>query len=111
MKVKLFILLAVLSAALALTNCATSTQTTEFKTISAAETAVNASYSGYLDLVETGKLATNSVPQVSKAYNDFQASASIAILTHGLSVTNPVPSDLATLAANVLTLITTLEGK
>src|ERR1039457_3990621 len=85
-------------------GCA-STQTTEYKTIAAAETGVNTAYNGYLDLVEQGKIVTNAVPQISKAYNDFQSAATIAILTHGLSVTNPVPPNLALLATSVLTLL------
>jgi hypothetical protein len=95
--------------AVLLAGCA-STQTTQFKTISSAQTAVNVAYNGYLDLVEKQQIATNSVPQVSKAFNDFQQAATSAVLIHGLNLTNTPPLDVSNLAASALAAINAAEG-
>lgn len=100
-----------LSALLLVSGCGTTASTTEYKTISAAETAVNSSYSAYLDLVALGKVSTNAVPQVSKAYNLFQQAASLAIATHNLNPASPVPPELASQVASTLSVILTAEGK
>lgn len=92
-------------------GCQSPTANTQFKTISAAETSVNAAYSAYVDLVVTGKIPTNSVPQVASAFNSFQSAAHVAIVNHGLNLTNAPPEGLANLAANIIILIRTAEGK
>lgn len=78
-----------------LVGCTTSQQTVQFKTIGAAEAAVSSAYSAYADLVASGKIPTNSVPLVSRAFNGFQALANVAVVTRGLSLTNAPTVDLA----------------
>lgn len=88
-----------------LVGCTTTQQTTEYKTVAAAEASVSGAYSAYLDLVVTGKITTNSVPRVSKAFNAFQATANGVVVTRGLFATNAPPPDLVQAAADAIAII------
>lgn len=53
-------------------GCTATQQKRTVNTMATIGEGVNSSYMAYLDLVVSGKLATNSVPQVSKSYGLFQ---------------------------------------
>lgn len=91
-------------------GCSTSQQTKEYKTVAATEASVAGAYSAYLDLVITGKVATNSVPRVSRAFNSFQAAALAAVVTRGLFATNAPPPDLLQAAADVMAIINSAKN-
>jgi hypothetical protein len=72
-------LIASLTSAAVLIGCSTSQQSTAFKTIASAESTVNLANDSYDALVIKGAIATNTVPQVKKLYNDFQAAELLAL--------------------------------
>jgi hypothetical protein len=59
-------------------GCTTTAQTTTFNTLQTIETTADASYSTYVGLVIKGSIATNSLPQISKAYNDLHSAIALA---------------------------------
>jgi hypothetical protein len=72
-------ILATLAICAVLIGCTTSQQSTAFKTLASAEATVNLANDSYQTLVIKGAIPTNTVPQVSKLYNDFQASELLAL--------------------------------
>lgn len=109
MKLKSLILLPCL---LLLANgCNTTQQTNIYNSLQTIETTADTSYQTYIGLVVTGKIPTNSVPQVSRAYNDLHAAiATAAVLdqsgTNAFTITN-VTSELS----SFVTLVTTITSK
>jgi hypothetical protein len=91
-------------------GCTTSQQTAAYNTLSGLETGTTAAYNAYLTLVVQGKVTTNAVPQVSHAYNDFQAAMVIATVSAQNNTNALAPTNLVTEAAAVVNLITTIEG-
>jgi hypothetical protein len=108
MKIKLFLIGV---AALVLAAGCASQSGTAYKTLDATIIGVHAGYDTYLNLVVDGKLTTNSVPKVSVAYNVFQNAANAAVIASADSLTNIPPADIQALATDVLSAITTAEGK
>lgn len=94
-----------------LAGCTTSQQTIQYKTIGATEAAVSGAFSAYVDLVAKGKIPTNSVPLVSRAFNGFQAAANTAVVSHNLSLTNLPPDDLVQIANNFILIVNAATGK
>lgn len=77
-KVRFPIIVSILAACIII-GCNTSQQTTAYNTIFSLQRTVSASYSGYLDATIKGSVSTNSLPKISKAFNDFQAAAQVAM--------------------------------
>lgn len=86
-------------------------QKVTYQTLGGLEVASTAVYDSYLTLVFTGKLATNDVPTVSHAYNDFQTSMVFAIVTAKNNTNALAPDALKAEADALVNLITTVKLK
>jgi pectin methylesterase-like acyl-CoA thioesterase len=93
-----------------LVGCTTTQQTTAYNTIATVEQTATVAVDDYYTLVFQGKVSTNSVPQVSQAYNNLQAVAALAA-TATQSGTNALASaNLVIEASQLGTLIQTIEN-
>lgn len=72
------------------TGCNTTQQKQTVNTLFTLGKTVNMTYAGYMDLVVAGRVSTNSVPKVAKAYNTFQDAFNAAV-TVVAGNTNAVP--------------------
>lgn len=91
-------------------GCTATQQTITIKTIGSLEAATDAAYKGYIALVLQGKLATNDVPKVAHAFNDFQAAALLATITAKNNTNALAPDALIEESGAVVNLITTIKG-
>jgi hypothetical protein len=106
MKIAPFYFMALIVGLIAF-GCTTSQQTTAYNTIGAAEATAKAAYDGYATLVINGTISTNTVPQASAAYNQFQADALLAATlssegTNALATTN-LTADISNLTSIIST--------
>ncbi len=69
--------------------------TGSYQTISATETIVLNANAAYLDAVVSGKVPTNSVPQVEQAFNETQMVLHAAVVTAQGNSSAQVPPDAA----------------
>lgn len=92
-------------------TCSQSQQRIAYNTLYSTGLAVNSAYAAYLDLVVQGKVNKESVPQVTKAYNDFQAAFSIAVTAAQMNLKAVAPQNVVDLANSVIGLINTIKGK
>ena len=109
MKLRILFLCTVLllpTCALNLMGCKASQQQVAYNTIYSVQKATVASYDAYLSLVIQGKVATNDVPRVSKAFNVFQASSLVAMDGVQFNTNALAPASLVTEANDVINLIT-----
>ena len=92
-----------------LIGCATQSATA-YKTLAALQATTSSAYAGYLDLVVTGQIKTNSVPVVSRDYTLYLAAwnGAVSIASQGTnaSATQPVTDA----AAKVVSDITLAKG-
>ncbi len=72
-----------------------------YQTLGTIETTANSSYQTYNQLVISGKLSTNGLPNVARAYAAFQA-AMIRAIIYAQNNTNAPASPEALQAADVL---------
>jgi len=91
-------------------GCTTTQQQTTFNTLYSLEHVTVATYDGYLDTVIKGQTSTNSVPQVSKAYNTFQASYLVALDAAQYNTNALAPNSLLVESQDVINLINTVKG-
>ena len=96
-------LAAVLAVAF-LIGCATSA--VAYKTLSALQVTTSAAYAGYLDLVVTGKLTTNSVPVVSRDYTLYLATWNAAVSIAAQGTNAPATQPVTDASAKVISDIT-----
>lgn len=108
---KLFIAVMAAIALLGLVACTTTQQRASFNTIYSLQQATTAAFNGYLDSVIAGKTKTNSVPAISKKYNEFNAAALLALNIVEMNTNAVAPPSLVILSGDVINLITTLKGK
>lgn len=109
---KRLILILALSAPLWLgMTCGPSGQTTAYTTLATTGLTVNGAYTAYLKLVVTGKVATNSVPSISAAYNDFQLAYGAALTLAQYNPNAIAPSNVVASANALVSKITLSEGK
>lgn len=101
----LLISVAALCATTFFTGCNTTVQQTAFPRLYAVEVATTAAYDAYVRSVLLGKVATNDLPRVSKAFNTFQASALVALDTVSFNTNALCPPTISTLSQDVLNLI------
>lgn len=94
---------------LVVAGCTTSQQTTAYTTIATVEQTATVAVDGYYSLVLKGIVTTNSVPIVSKAFNDLQAAGMLAATTAQAGTNALAPSSLILEASQLGTLITSLE--
>src|SRR5262245_42229140 len=83
------------------TGCTTTQKTATYKTLYSVEKSIMASYDAYLDLVVAGKVKTNSVPQVSVAFNTAQRAMQMALAGAQFNTTNPPTAEVIAAAANL----------
>ncbi len=89
---------------------AASPQTAAYTSLAAIGNAVTVADATFTQLVVAKQIATNSVPQVSHAYDQFQALYGLAILAAEGNLTNPAPASVLTSGTNVLNLINAAKG-
>lgn len=106
----LFAVLCLATVAFMFQGCGSTPQTTAYKTIGTMETTVTAGYDAYISGVIKGQWRTNEVPLVSKAFNTFQAAATVAITLASGSTNAPPTADLILDAANLTAAITVAES-
>lgn len=94
----------------ALVACTTTQKTVAYQTLYGLEVSTTASYQGYLTEVVKGKVATNSVPKVSAAYNRFQIGINEAAMVVQYDWTNLAPASVIGLANQVLNGILEAKG-
>jgi superfamily II DNA/RNA helicase len=80
-----------------------------YKTIYTLEQSVRTAYEGYCSLVIQGKVPTNDVPRVSRAFNDFQASALVATDLVQNNTNALAPQSLVTEGQDVINLISVIK--
>lgn len=100
----------ILSLLIVCAGCTATQQKIAYNTIYSVEVSTKATYDGYLTLVVKGQLPTNSVPQVTKVFNDFQASATLATVATQNNTNALAPSSLVDEANAVINLINTVKG-
>lgn len=103
-------LLISLGLCVALVGCTTNQITVAYKTLYSVEHVTVSTYDGYLDSVVKGQTSTNSVPKVSKAFNDFQASYIVALDAAEFNTNALAPSSLLQESTDIITLINTVKG-
>lgn len=103
-------LLLSLSLIVLMVGCTTTQQQTTYKTLYTVEHLTVSTYDGYLDTVIKGQTTTNSVPQVSKAYNDFQAAYIIALDAAEYNTNALAPENLVVESQDIINLINTVKG-
>ena len=81
-----------------------------YKTLSALQATTSAAYAGYLDLVVTGQLKTNSVPVVSRDYTYYLAAWNAAVSIASLGTNALATQPVADAAAKVVHDITLAKG-
>lgn len=91
-------------------GCTTSQQTIAYNTLFSLEKTTTAAIDTYDSMVIKGTIPTNSVPQVSKAYNDFQAAFVLAVDAVQFNTNAVAPPALVVESQDLLNLITTVEG-
>lgn len=92
-----------------LIGCASQVANT-YKTLSALQMTTSAAYSGYLDLVVTGQLKTNSVPTVSRDYTLYLAAWNAAVSIASQGTNAPATAPVTDAAAKVVSDITLAKG-
>ncbi len=84
-----------------LVGCTSTSQRTAYNTIASVEQIATVTVDDYYTLVLQGRLSTNGVPAVSKAFNSLQAAAALAA-TASKAGTNALASDSLILEASQL---------
>jgi len=82
---------------------------TVYNTLASIQVTTSGAFNTYLDLVVTGKLATNSVPAISKDYNTFQALWSSAVMVAQFNTNSVAPADVITASTTVINDIATAK--
>lgn len=85
------------------------TQKLAVQTLFTVHKTADAALDGYLDLVIKGLVATNGVPRVSKAYNDFQSAYNAAVVVVAMNTNATAPQAVLDAAVNLSTTITTVK--
>ena len=94
------------------TGCRTQTpQQVAYKTIYSVQSTTVAAYDEYIANVIAGRVPTNGVPDVSKAFNSFQAATLVALDGAQWNTNAPVTSQVSQLSADLLLLIANLSRK
>lgn len=89
-------------------GCNTTQQTAAFNTIFTVEQTATSTVDAYYALVIKGTIPTNSVPQVSKAFNELQAACTLAAATAENGTNALAPTQLQAELADLTSLIGSL---
>lgn len=101
----LLTILAILT--LGLTGCTTSQQQVTYNSLSTIESVADTGYSNYVSLVIQGKIGTNSLPQISQAYNSLHAAIATAAALDQSGTNALVSSNITIELTDLINLITT----
>ena len=77
--VLVFSFLTVLALSFCIAGCSTTQQRTTYNTLASVEATATATVDGYFLAAVKGLAPTNGIPTVSKAYNEFQSTMTVAI--------------------------------
>lgn len=91
-------------------GCAVTLSRSSFNTLATIGNTANSAYAAYTSLVVTHQVATNAVPQVARAYDDFQAGFGVAVSAAQFNLTNISPANVLDLYSNLVRLINIAEG-
>jgi hypothetical protein len=94
-----------------LQGCTTTQQTATYKTLYTLEASTTTAYIAYVQTVIAGTTSTNSLPTVSKAFNDFQAAMVLAAALNQNNTNALAPTSLQTEAIDLVNLIAAVKGK
>lgn len=106
--VSLSLLLTPLVSIMCVTGCTTHQQKIAYRTLYGVEVTTTTAYDGYAILVAKGHIATNSVPQVSHAYNIFQDVMHIAVIEARFNTNALAPANVIAAGDAVINLISTI---
>lgn len=95
---------------IATVGCSTAAKRTTYNTIATVEQTATVAVDSYYGLVLRGMLPTNSVPTVSKAFNDLQAAGLLAAITSQNGTNALAPASLVLEASQLGALIKTIES-
>lgn len=88
-------------------GCTSTTQTTTYNALATIEATADTSYSNYVALVIKGTIPTNSLPTVSKAYNDLHSAIALAATLDQAGTNAIVGTNVTAELTALITLITT----
>ena len=94
--------------ALLLIGCATNRAV--YNSLATTKALADSSVAGYYDLVIHGTVKTNGVPQVSQAYNMFQATFATAVDIAKLDTNSATPPLITASLSNLLWTVTEMKG-
>lgn len=95
---------------LAVLGCNTSQQKTAYNTLFSLEQTTTAAVDAYDALVVQGKVPTNDIPKVSKAYNDFQAGMALALDAVRNNTNAVAPPNLVLESQDLVNLLVLIEN-
>lgn len=98
---RIWLIVALLALAVAIPACQTAGRKV-YTALWTLETSVSDATSAYFQLVAAGQLKTNSVPAVSRKFNIFQASMTVAVALAMGNSNAPASDDLTALGGSVL---------
>lgn len=81
-----------------------------YQSLATVEVVTTGAFASYLDLVVTGKVATNAVPVVSADYNAFKQVWSAAVVIAQWNTNSVAPANVTAASAKVLTDINNAKG-
>ena len=84
------------------TACTTSQQRISYNSLYSVGKSVDVAYRSYLDLVLAGKVKTNSVPAISKQYNEFQQAFGAAVVVLTLNTNAPASTAITAQASELI---------
>ena len=87
--------------ALVLLGCASQSKLL-YNTLASVESVTTGAFNGYLNLSVTGKIPTNSVPTISRDYNNFQALWATAVAVAQFQTNTIAPGPVVTASSNLL---------
>lgn len=94
-----------------LAGCTTSQNTVVYKTLYGVEVSTTGAYDGYVLSIAKGLTTTNALPQVSQAFNIFQSTMSLAVLTARGDSNAIAPASVITASTDVINTIAATKGK
>ncbi len=101
-------LIPILALAL-IVGCVTPSRTI-YNTLASVQVTTAGAYNAYLDLVVQGKVATNSVPTISRDYTSFLAVWTSAVTVAAAGVNSPATAPVTEASAKVIADITVAKG-
>jgi len=104
-------ILTLMAVAAIVVSCSTTVQRQTLNTIGGIETSATAAVDAYYTLVVKGKLSTNDVPKVSRAYDSLQASIRLSLTVVQQNTNALAPAALLTESMDLLNLVNQIEGK